>query len=324
MSDFPVMDEYRNTASQAHLSGLTQSGLDQGFPIVIKKEKNQYLYDIDQNKYVDFYMSNGTVLLGHNTRHLTTYIKDSLSAGISTSFVHKFHSRLFKLVREMIDAPFISLYQSLDTALYRLVHTLSPEYIGTTSTWLYSKLKDLFPERQVELAKTDAAYDLLLYEPVNLDGGLEDIAVEAFNAKIRCSVESRCAFRLKEGFFTKPGKADLIIISDSIANGMSSALLLSDRAFTGENIPMYQAVAVLETLKAYRRLLHDKKTHFNIKSPLLQASRGSIIKLSKKINPRELLPQGVFINGDLLFLCLEHTEYDARRLENALKSIETI
>jgi glutamate-1-semialdehyde 2,1-aminomutase len=49
--------------------------------IIIKKSKNQYLYDIKNEKYLDFCLGNGTLLLGHGNRIFKKSIKSQVDLG---------------------------------------------------------------------------------------------------------------------------------------------------------------------------------------------------------------------------------------------------
>lgn len=54
-----------------------------GTPIFIKKAKGSYLYDADDNKYIDFIASWGPMILGHAYEPVTKAIKNYVSKGTS-------------------------------------------------------------------------------------------------------------------------------------------------------------------------------------------------------------------------------------------------
>ncbi len=55
-------------------------------PFHIKRGKGAYIYDYDQNKWVDFYLNRGSLILGHAHPLVTKYIKNSISKGYQ--FIH--------------------------------------------------------------------------------------------------------------------------------------------------------------------------------------------------------------------------------------------
>jgi glutamate-1-semialdehyde aminotransferase len=54
---------------------------------VIKRGKGPYIYDYDENRYVDFYLSEGSLLFGHSPPGLTKKIKSWLGRGYSSGYL---------------------------------------------------------------------------------------------------------------------------------------------------------------------------------------------------------------------------------------------
>ncbi len=57
------------------------------FGPVIKRGKGPYLYDYDENRFVDFYLSEGSLLFGHSPPCLTKIIKSWLGRGFSSGYM---------------------------------------------------------------------------------------------------------------------------------------------------------------------------------------------------------------------------------------------
>ena len=63
------------------------------FP-VIKRAKGPYLYDFDQNRYIDFFMLGGNLLMGHVVQKFTKTVKSWFNRGYSAGYPFLQSSRL--------------------------------------------------------------------------------------------------------------------------------------------------------------------------------------------------------------------------------------
>ena len=96
-------------------------------PFVVKKEKDQYIYDIDGNKYADFSLHSGSVICGHNFKTITRFVKNGIPAGTSQGFVDKFRYPLVKFFRTFAGFDYISFYGSAAGAFAALAAAAGPE-----------------------------------------------------------------------------------------------------------------------------------------------------------------------------------------------------
>jgi len=72
-----------------------ECGLKFNFPIpVMKRGKGPYLYDYDGNRYVDFYLDGGNLLLGHSPPRVTKIIKSWLNRFVSGGYPTTTHQLL--------------------------------------------------------------------------------------------------------------------------------------------------------------------------------------------------------------------------------------
>lgn len=324
MSDFPIPENYKTPNSLAHLQNLSISTLNNlsDINIVIKREKHQYIYDIDGNKYCDFYMSNGAVIYGHNYGTLTKFTKNALSLGVSSTFVNKFYHRLMRQFQELTKKDvFFRLYNSSNVALIHLIAHLQPKTIAVNSEYLLDLFRQIVPLTDVEITQANKSYDLAVYEPIDFDGDLSEVDFASANAKTTVSFETRTAFRLQYGFIKNLGDVDIIFSGANIVNGLDVAVMLSQKATltnilptTIENIPSYKTLAINETLKFYRRKIDYANFGMEIKSPMVEAQNKSIFKLKKDVSTADLLSRGVFMMGKVGFISYLHTEHDVKRL----------
>lgn len=315
MSDFPELGNYNSNFSNSHIRRLDKTGFKKDIRIVIKREKDQFIYDIDENKYVDFYLNNGTVIYGHNHKTITQFIKNGISTGTSSFFLNKFYSRLVKTFEEIVSFDSIAFFNSLENGLLSLFNFIKPELTGVNTSFLLDYLKNLFPEKKIELAAKTKKYSLIIFEPIDFDGDISLFSFDNYKADSTCSFESRAAFRLKYGFLKNLKEADFIISSNNIANGLDCAVILSKTYLEGENIPIFKTLAINETLKFFRRKIDYD--NFKIRTGIKAFSfiNKSIFRLKEPVNPADCLPNGIFLNGNTGFISCLHTEFDFRRLE---------
>lgn len=319
MSDFPNALSFSTSISEARIRSLKNCLPVAGIPVVVKREKDQYIYDIDGNKYADFSLYNGAVIYGHNFKTLTRYIKNGISTGTSSGLIDKFRYPLVRLFKSVIDFGYISFYGSTVSAIVSLVKSLGAGSIGVSSSYLLDLAFNALPGISVEMAAAGKHYDLFLFEPLDFDLDLKEYGHENFKAVWKCSVETRTAFRLQRCFSNNLDKVPFILCGPSIANGLDCAVIFSKRGIEGENIPAFKSVAVLETMKVYLRNNDLYKKKISIGSAAVSCQKGSIFKIKNSIEPAGLLKYGVMMESGTGFLCMMHTENDIKRLERALE-----
>ena len=75
-----------------------------GWP-VIKRGKGPYVYDYDGNKYVDFFLASGSLVLGHSHPHLTSVLKSWVSRGYGSGYLTASQELLARRVHALIVRP---------------------------------------------------------------------------------------------------------------------------------------------------------------------------------------------------------------------------
>ena len=73
-----------------------------GSPIFIKKAKNQYLYDVDGNQYIDFISSWGPMILGHSNEKILNSVKNKIDLGTSFGIPTELETKIAKLCVKMV------------------------------------------------------------------------------------------------------------------------------------------------------------------------------------------------------------------------------
>lgn len=76
-----------------------------GDPLLVKKAKGAYLYDYDGNKYLDYVLAYGALILGHSYPDVIKNLKQTLNSGLSFGATTEKEIELAALIQEAI--PFI-------------------------------------------------------------------------------------------------------------------------------------------------------------------------------------------------------------------------
>jgi hypothetical protein len=63
-------------------------------PVIVKRGKGAYLYDYDGNRFVDFFMSAGSLLTGHAHPRITKVFKSWLGRGYAAGYLTTSHELL--------------------------------------------------------------------------------------------------------------------------------------------------------------------------------------------------------------------------------------
>ncbi|URA09220.1 glutamate-1-semialdehyde 2,1-aminomutase [Thermospira aquatica] len=69
-------------------------------PLFAKKAKGKYLYDYEGNKYTDYCLSWGAIILGHNHPIPKKELHKALQKGTSFGFCHLYETRLARLIQQ--------------------------------------------------------------------------------------------------------------------------------------------------------------------------------------------------------------------------------
>ncbi|UCB46257.1 MAG: hypothetical protein JSV25_02195 [Spirochaetota bacterium] len=86
-------------------SSLFQKSEGKSNPIhmpVIKRGKGPYLYDYDENRYIDFELSGGSLLLGHAPPGITAVMKNWLSRGYAAGYPVVAHQMLSSKISALV------------------------------------------------------------------------------------------------------------------------------------------------------------------------------------------------------------------------------
>lgn len=71
-------------------------------PVFIEKAENQFVYDVDGNRYLDFVLTWGPAILGHSNREVVEEVKKTAEKGLSFGMPSPLEVKLAEKVKEML------------------------------------------------------------------------------------------------------------------------------------------------------------------------------------------------------------------------------
>ncbi len=97
-------------------------------PPLIRRGKGPYIYDYDDNRFIDFFLADGSILLGHAPPGITKIMKGWLGRGFSSGYQAESHAMLAKkLIQIFVDREYTRwhryrcfFYSSTHEALFSL------------------------------------------------------------------------------------------------------------------------------------------------------------------------------------------------------------
>ncbi len=102
-----TFDSYWNEAQQSLVGGVSSSFRYNPFtdrPMYLSKAEGPYIYDLDGNKFIDFFMGHGACTLGHNRPEIAEAMKQVFDIGFFAEFDHPLTSQLAKKITQNIPA----------------------------------------------------------------------------------------------------------------------------------------------------------------------------------------------------------------------------
>jgi glutamate-1-semialdehyde 2,1-aminomutase len=73
-----------------------------GRPLYLNRADGAFLYDVDDNRYIDFHSSAGAALLGHNHPAIKAAILRAVESGFYCNYESEYHARVGQLICEMV------------------------------------------------------------------------------------------------------------------------------------------------------------------------------------------------------------------------------
>ena len=233
-------------------------------PIFADKADAGYIWDVDGNKFIDWPMALGPLLLGHNNTEINILLSEQLKKGIAFSLPHHLEVSLAEKLIDYIpyaeavrfgkngsDATSAAVraaraYTNRDHILCCGYHGWQDWYIGTT---LRSKgvprnvanLTHPFTYNNIDslkdlLSKYEGKVAAIIMEPIGIEHPKKDFLKEVrqLASHHRCVLifdECWTGFRLhKQGSYGKYNiKPDLACFGKALGNGIPISVVLGDR-----------------------------------------------------------------------------------------------
>lgn len=98
-------------------------------PIYFTRGEGAYLFDVDENRYVDFVSGNGAIILGHGHPAVTTLVQEAVADGITTGSETRYSVEAAELFLEQV--PTAEMVRFTNTGTEAVIHALE---IARTAT----------------------------------------------------------------------------------------------------------------------------------------------------------------------------------------------
>jgi glutamate-1-semialdehyde 2,1-aminomutase len=134
VNDFSGSLRYRDQASR-HLAGgvsSTPRAAQLPAPLVIESARDAILTDVDGNRYIDYSMGYGPLILGHSPAPVLRALEAEISKGLRTASVHRGEGRLAELIGETVPCAQISSFVSSGTEAVQLALRIARAATGRT------------------------------------------------------------------------------------------------------------------------------------------------------------------------------------------------
>lgn len=312
MSHFPNPNTYSRKYSDVHLSSIKNMNNS----LIIKKNKEQYIYDIDDNKYIDFYLQNGEIFSGYTPSRLNHFQKNALSAGLNIpNGYNKFIYKAQKYWQKILNISQIYFYSSFLNCILAIINSLPQKIvIGYNSQYIKQLLLPISKIIScIDINKTNIYVDILLFEELNDE--LQYFDNNSIHSSIKIQIHSRFLFRgLQKSKINFSHDISHIVISTPFG-GKEICLLAGSHKLIQEYINFEDGILFLEgakyfTILAKQQLIEFKHSHF--------ISYYGFAQCTKFLDSNFFRKRGIYIQGNILFFSPLHTQHNFKRLYKIL------
>jgi glutamate-1-semialdehyde 2,1-aminomutase len=133
-----------------------------GKPLYLHRGEGAHLYDVDGKRYIDYNMSNGAALLGHDHPAVKAAVLEGVNVGIVTAAETPYHERLAAALVELIPAAervrFSTVGSEVTLVALRVARQATGRtkfikfdghFHGLTEPWLFKRANPLGEEQDV-------------------------------------------------------------------------------------------------------------------------------------------------------------------------------
>ncbi|MGL4677341.1 MAG: hypothetical protein ACRCWI_06710 [Brevinema sp.] len=302
---------YHQKQSQRHLNQLPFS------IFILKKVKEVYLYDLDGQKYIDFYLNQGTILQ-HSPPRLTKFIKNALSSGLNTEGLpSKFLLKAQNSWKKNFSSSHVSFFSSFLEMMIFFLHYLGKSScrVAYTSDYVYSLLKPLEPSISVikitHFSELETC-DIILFEDYN--DSWQPLVWEGSVTIPAIKIHSRFLHRRDH----MHGENCFHYLDNTLFGGKKIGVLAGEE-FVPYPAPSFdEGILFLEGAK----LFHQKQEFLKFSHPKFRAYMGFAV-CEEELDPTFFLQRGIYLQGKVIYFSPLHTKHNLRRLYKALEEYFT-
>jgi len=102
--------QYDAMAATVHAVIDSDRMIDGEYPLYIDRAEGAYLWDVDGNRYTDFLLAYGTIILGHADPRVTAAVVEEIGSGFATGLMKPVQAQLAKRLVEMTPGADLALF----------------------------------------------------------------------------------------------------------------------------------------------------------------------------------------------------------------------
>lgn len=131
---FAAATSYRARALRSLAFGVssTPRGRQKPAPIVADRAQGAYIFDIKDNRFIDYALGYGPLILGHSPLPVIAAVKAELDRGLRTASVHAGEATLAELVAETVPSAELSAFVSTGSEAIQLALRTARAVTGKT------------------------------------------------------------------------------------------------------------------------------------------------------------------------------------------------
>ncbi|MFN4216919.1 MAG: hypothetical protein ACK4HQ_05925 [Brevinematales bacterium] len=298
MSDYP-REGWSPRQSQFLLSRL--SAYEKAF-FVVRRTRGPFLYDIDNYKYVDFFLQGGEVLLGYKP-DVFQRVKNDLSRVFYGGNLSLAHSRLEKRVWEWLEK------SGIRVKAFRFFDSVSDAFLFLQEWLNFSTWENR--TWSVKLPSGRERGEVVFFEALdeNLEPGLFSVSGRPI------LVENACFCRLSDGLSLLDGW-EVALLGGVVGNGAGGAMVIS-RTLDMPSLCPVRGVLAVAMQRTFETLLEiDGISWPSLPSWIRQ--RGGVFLLPSWVEPEKLLFSGI-LTKRVGFFSFAHERAEVKRLVRAVQ-----
>ena len=129
---FDKSRELYERSKKSLAGGVSSQGRmdEKPFPLFFERAEGPYLYDVDGNQYVDYWMGAGPTIFGHAPEFLVEAVSENMRRGQIFAGQHELEVTVSELVQQIVPCAELVRYSSSGTEVVQAALRVARAYTG--------------------------------------------------------------------------------------------------------------------------------------------------------------------------------------------------